>query len=188
MNFGAVIFAVSMAWFASELVLAVLFRAQSTDIRRDEASQRTIWIVIAISVSIGIFIGLQRFGHFAAATVVFEIVGIGFIICGIVVRWIAIMTLKHQFTVDVAITQDHRLVTEGIYHYLRHPTYAGLLLSFLGLGLSFANIISLAVIVIPIVVAFLHRIRIEERVLTDNFRTEYKNYCASTKRLIPFVF
>jgi len=86
MNCGTVIFSVSMAWLASEIVLAAFFRAKSTDIRRDEASHRPIWIVIAVSVSIGIFIGLQPFGHFAAGTVLSQIAGIALIICGIVVR------------------------------------------------------------------------------------------------------
>jgi protein-S-isoprenylcysteine O-methyltransferase Ste14 len=188
MDIGIVVFSVSMVWLASEILLAFLLRAKPTDIRRDDSSQKILWIVIVISGSAGIFFGVQRLGHVGASSAAFQIAGVVLIVLGMVLRWTAILTLRRQFTVDVAITGHHQLVTWGVYHYLRHPTYAGLLLAFLGVGLSFANCISVAVKVIPIVAAFLHRIRIEERVLMDHFGTEYKNYCASTRRLIPFVY
>ena len=188
MDIGTVIFSVSMVWLASEILLALLLRAKPTDIRRDDSSQKMLWIVIAISGSAGIFLGLQRFGRFGASSALFQTAGIVLIVFGMVVRWTAVLTLRRQFTVDVAITEHHQLIKWGVYRYLRHPAYAGLLIAFLGLGLSFASYISVAVIVIPIVVAFLHRIRIEERVLIDHFGSEYTNYCASTKRLIPFVY
>ena len=177
-----------MVWLASEILLAFLRRAKSTDIRRDESSQKIIWIVTAISLSVGIFFKSQRFGHFGAGSILVPIVGITLIVCGMVVRWIAIFSLKRQFTVDVAIIERHRLVTEGIYRYLRHPVYSGILLSVVGLSVSFANFASLIAIVVPITAAFLHRIKIEERVLLDNFGAEYQVYSASTKRLIPFVY
>jgi protein-S-isoprenylcysteine O-methyltransferase Ste14 len=188
MDFATAIIIVSVPWIASEVFLSRFRRARISDSQFDESSTRIIWITIAISVNIGVFFGFQHLGHFAAGEFVLHVGGLVLIVCGLVVRWVAILTLKSQFTVDVAITEHHRLVTQGIYRYLRHPSYSGSLLSFLGLGLAFANYVSLLAIFIPICAAFLHRIKIEERVLTDNFGTEYRNYCSSTKRLIPFVF
>ena len=188
MNIGTIIFWVSMVWLASEILLAFLWRSKSTDIRRDKSSQKIIWIVVAISFSVSIFFKSQRFGHFGAGSMVIPNVGIALIVCGMIVRWIATFSLRRQFTVDVAIIEGHRLVTKGIYRYLRHPIYSGILLAFVGLGLSFANFASLVVIAVPITAAFLHRIKIEERALLDHFGAEYQAYCASTKRLIPFVY
>jgi protein-S-isoprenylcysteine O-methyltransferase Ste14 len=96
--------------------------------------------------------------------------------------------LKRQFTVDVAITEQHKLVKHGIYRHLRHPAYAGTLLSFTGLGFAYANWISLILVVVLVSLAFLRRIHVEERVLRDQFGAEYERYCSSTKRLIPFVY
>jgi protein-S-isoprenylcysteine O-methyltransferase Ste14 len=104
---------------------------------------------------------------------------------GLAIRWIAIVSLGRMFTVDVAITRGHRLVRGGIYGVIRHPSYAGSLLSFLGLGLAFSNYLSAATIFIPICIAFLYRIHVEERTLAATFGDEYRDYCASTKRLIP---
>lgn len=188
MNFGTAVIIVSIVWLASEIFLSRIKRSGTSDSQFDRSSMQIIWIVIAISVNAGVFFGLQQFGHFGAGAVVIQLSGIILIVCGLVIRWVAILTLKRQFTVDVAITEYHRLVTEGIYKYLRHPAYAGSLLSFLGLGLVFASYISIPVILLPIAGAFLYRIRVEEQVLVGNFGAAYLDYCSSTKRLIPFVF
>ena len=188
MNLGIIIIFVSAFWLGSEIVLSRMKRSLSTDARFDKSSLRILWITIFISVNIGVALSFQRVGYFGAGSSVFPIIGIVVIVCGLLIRWIAIVSLKRQFTVDVAITKDHRIVSEGIYRFVRHPAYAGSILSFLGLGLCFANIISLVVVVPPICAAFLYRIRVEEKVLMDAFGEEYVRYCASTKRLIPGIF
>ncbi len=64
-------------------------------------------------------------------------------IAGIIIRWTAIYTLDKYFTGTVLIKEDHRLIRNGLYKYLRHPAYTGALMAHLGLGLSFANWVSL---------------------------------------------
>jgi protein-S-isoprenylcysteine O-methyltransferase Ste14 len=147
-----------------------------------------VWVTIAISITTGISIGFQRFGYFGGDALTFPIAGLALMTCGIVVRWFAISTLKHLFTVDVTITENHRLVKEGLYHYIRHPAYAGSLLAFLGLGLIFANYLSIIIIFVPICSAILYRIQVEEKALINNFGKEYLSYRASTKRLIPHIY
>ena len=139
-------------------------------------------------MTIGIVLAFQRVGHFGEGSRVFPAVGIILIIGGLLVRWIAIVSLKSQFTVDVSITKDHRIVSTGMYRFVRHPAYAGSMLSFLGLGLFFANYLSILMIVVPICSAFLYRIHVEEKTLIDAFGGEYLHYCNSTKRLIPGIF
>jgi protein-S-isoprenylcysteine O-methyltransferase Ste14 len=158
------------------------------DAQFDRFSIRKLWITIFISVNLGVLIGLQRIGHFEPGSRIFPIAGITLIVCGLVVRWFAILSLKHQFTVDVSIRKNHRMIKEGLYRFVRHPAYAGSLLSFLGLGLYFSNCLSLLIIIVPICVAFLHRVQIEEEVLIHAFGREYLDYCASTKRFIPGIF
>ena len=188
MDIGVIIMTVSLLWLGSEIVLARVKRSLPTDERFDRSSLRVLWITIVTSVTMGVMLGFQRVGYFGGGSRIFPIVGIILIICGLLIRWIAIFSLKRQFTVDVAITKDHRIISEGIYRFVRHPAYAGSILSFFGLALSFANILSLAVVFPPICSAFLYRIRVEERALVDTFGDEYIRYCNSTKRLIPGIF
>jgi protein-S-isoprenylcysteine O-methyltransferase Ste14 len=156
--------------------------------RVDRSSLRVLWVAIFVGVNGGILLSFQRIGYFGNGSRIFPIAGLILIICGLLIRWIAIVSLKHQFTVDVWITRDHRIIRKGIYRFVRHPAYAGSLLSFFGLGLCYANYLSILAIFVSICSAFLYRIHVEEKALIDHFGEEYVNYCASTKRLIPGIF
>jgi protein-S-isoprenylcysteine O-methyltransferase Ste14 len=48
--------------------------------------------------------------------------------------------------------------------------------------------LSILFLTVPIIAAFLWRIRIEEHALTDALGEEYRAYTQRTKRLIPFVY
>jgi protein-S-isoprenylcysteine O-methyltransferase Ste14 len=114
--------------------------------------------------------------------------GLGLMVVGIVVRMKAIRTLARYFTVDVSIQEEHRLVDRGIYRTIRHPAYAGSLLSFLGLGMAFGNWLTLIVIFLPILFTFIYRMNIEERLLTAELGNQYIDYMKRTKRVIPGVY
>lgn len=188
MNSGIIIITVSILWVGSEIVLARTKRSQSTDLQCDKSSLRVLWITIAIAVNCGILFSFQRIGHFGNGSQIVPITGLVFMVCGLLVRWLAIFSLKGQFTVDVSITADHHIIKKGIYRFVRHPAYAGSLLSFLGLALCFSNYLSILIIFVPICLAFLYRIHIEEDALINAFGSEYLDYCASTKRLVPGIF
>jgi len=79
-------------------------------------------------------------------------------------------------------------VDSGPYRYVRHPTYTGALLTFVGLGFCFGNWLTLLFLTLPIIGAFLWRIRIEERALTEALGEDYRAYMRRTKRLIPGVY
>jgi protein-S-isoprenylcysteine O-methyltransferase Ste14 len=179
---------VSAIWFASEILLARIKHSQSQDNITDRGSLKILWITIFISVNSGVFIGLQTFGHLNKFEYLFYWIGILVIVSGLIIRWIAIFTLKKFFTVDVATGKEQKIIKDGIYKYIRHPSYTGSLLSFLGLGLSFENILTIIIIFIPICISFLFRIRVEEKALNAAFGDEYIQYCIKTKRLIPGVF
>ena len=106
---------------------------------------------------------------------------------GMVVRWVAILSLGRMFTVDVAIQADHVLVQKGLYKFVRHPSYSGLLLEFAGLAVYFGTWVSMIVIVVPVTCAMLYRIRWEEVALRKTFGAQYAEYAAHTKSLIPGV-
>lgn len=114
--------------------------------------------------------------------------GLILMVAGLIIQWTAILTLKQQFTVNVTIVENHKLIDKGIYHFIRHPRYAGSLLSFLGLGLTLENWISVVVAFIPMLMVRLYRITIEEKVLIDHFGSEYIDYMKKTKRLIPKIY
>jgi protein-S-isoprenylcysteine O-methyltransferase Ste14 len=125
LNAGAITFiTISAVWVGSEIALARRKRSQLMDKRFEKSSPRMLWLIIPPSVTVGVFLGVRGIGNFGGGSRVFAIAGLILILSGLVLRWVAILTLKQQFTVDVAITTDHSLVREGIYCFIRHPAYA----------------------------------------------------------------
>jgi protein-S-isoprenylcysteine O-methyltransferase len=79
-------------------------------------------------------------------------------------------------------------VRRGPYRLLRHPSYTGALLTVVGFGIGTGSLVPALVAIVPIVVAFLWRIRVEERMLADAFPDAWPTYARETRRLIPFLW
>ena len=137
---------------------------------------------------LGLLLGFIGIGRIETANGLIQLSGMKMLIVGIAIRWSAIRTLGQYFTSTVLIKNDHRLIRNGLYKYVRHPAYTGTLLAHLGLGLSFANWFSLAFSSIPFFVAAFYRMHVEDQALQNTFGDEYLDYSASTKRLVPRVF
>jgi protein-S-isoprenylcysteine O-methyltransferase Ste14 len=187
MNINIVLY-FSFLFFISELLLMIAKRSKkkATKTRKDKKSLLIIWITILISISAGFF--AAKYQDWNALNRMLAIVGLGVLIIGLLIRWISIIQLKKEFTVDVAISENHNLVTVGMYKYIRHPSYSGLILACFGLSLAMNSILSVLVVTIPILTAILYRIKVEERILMDEFGQIYKNYIKKTKKIIPFVY
>jgi protein-S-isoprenylcysteine O-methyltransferase Ste14 len=71
---------------------------------------------------------------------------------------------------------------------VRHPSYLGLEICFLAVGLHTGNWACLALMLIAPTLAVLYRIHIEEQALLGAFGAEYADYSRTTKRLIPGVY
>jgi len=172
----------------SELYLAVTRRSRAQALSHDRRSLFLLWAVIIVSI----WLGIQMVWLCPGAAVAFrgQLYVFGFILFlgGLALRWYSIGYLGRFFTVDVSISAEHKLIDAGPYRYVRHPSYTGALLAFLGLGFCFGNWLSILFLTAPIIGAFLWRIRIEESALTQALGNDYRAYRRRTKRLIPWVY
>ena len=179
---------VGAALLVSEVALVFAKRSKSRATGKDRFTLPLLWTVIGASIFAGLFLRAAlpqgRLPH--AQT--FYLVGLILFVLGLVIRWIAIIHLGRFFTVNVAIAEDHQLITTGPYRFVRHPSYTGTLLIFLGFGLCMLNIFSLAAVFLPISAAFLWRMRVEEAALRDAFGERYLTYAASTARIVPGLY
>jgi protein-S-isoprenylcysteine O-methyltransferase len=180
----------SAIYVVSEFGLSAFKRAHSGTARlADQGSLALLWLVIGGSMFLAFQLkyGLPQFGFrsFAAPATA---IGTVFFVAGLAIRWYAIIYLGRFFTVNVAIANDHRLIDGGPYRYVRHPSYSGALLAFLGLGLCIGNWASIAVMGIAILGVFLWRIHVEEAVLLSGLGKQYQSYMVRTKRLIPGLY
>jgi protein-S-isoprenylcysteine O-methyltransferase Ste14 len=115
-------------------------------------------------------------------------VGVGMMIFGLLVRITAIVTLGRSFTVNVAIHASQTIQRSGLYRIVRHPSYLGIEICFLAVGLYSRNWACLALMLIAPTAAVLYRIHVEEQALVGAFGDEYVEYSRTTKRLIPGVY
>jgi hypothetical protein len=83
--------------------------------------------------------------------------------------------------------EGHRLVTDGPYALVRHPSYAGFYLWVLASQLLLGNIVSPVVLVVVMHRFFSERIREEEAHLTRFFGKKYLRYRQGRPSGIPFV-
>ena len=80
-----------------------------------------------------------------------------------------------------------RLITTGVYRFIRHPLYSSLIVFALGAFLKRPSWIGGFLVLLTVVGAVLTA-RIEERHNLERFGEEYQNYMKQTKRFIPYLF
>jgi protein-S-isoprenylcysteine O-methyltransferase Ste14 len=114
--------------------------------------------------------------------------GIVLILLGVALRWWAILTLGRYFTLVVAVRSTQAVVQSGPYRLVRHPSYTGLLLIALGVGLALANWASVVVALAGALIGLLYRVRVEERALSEALGQQYVDYMRRSKRFIPFIY
>jgi protein-S-isoprenylcysteine O-methyltransferase len=178
-----------LAYGISEAGLGVLKRSRDDSVDADDSTLRVLWATILIAVTAGVMTS-QRVptAAFAGARAAALWVGCVLFALGLVLRWYSIVYLGRFFTVNVAIHSRHEVVDSGPYRLIRHPSYAGALLAFLGLALCFANWLSLILVMLPILWAFGRRIAVEENALASALGTPYIRYMQRTKRLAPYIY
>jgi protein-S-isoprenylcysteine O-methyltransferase Ste14 len=82
--------------------------------------------------------------------------------------------------------EARRLVTDGLYRWIRHPLYLAEEIACVGIFLQFRSWPALAVLVVNFYFQ-IRRMNWEEKILAEAF-PEYTAYCRSTHRLIPGVY
>ena len=107
---------------------------------------------------------------------------------GMALRVWSVATLGRYFTFVVRVTGDQPVIETGPYRLIRHPSYAGALLTAVGIGLSLRYALAPLIVALPAFVGFAVRMRIEEQALADGIGPAYRAYMAHTKRIIPFLY
>lgn len=96
-------------------------------------------------------------------------------------------TLGSNWSANVQIKKDHRLVTRGPYRFVRHPIYTAMLGLFLATALAQGTLGGF--VGFPFVfISCLVKARQEEGFMTRQFPNEYPAYRNRTWQLVPFIW
>jgi protein-S-isoprenylcysteine O-methyltransferase Ste14 len=154
----------------------------------DRGSMFVLWVVIFSSITASFSVAAVYKASAIHAGHWLQEVSLVLLCLGLAIRITAIYTLGRSFTANVSIHAKQTLHRRGLFHYARHPSYTGMLLIFLALGLHMQNWLSLAIVLGPPFAALLYRIHVEEAALTGAFGEDYRDYSRTTKRLVPGLY
>lgn len=145
------------------------------------------WLTLFAVVLADIAVGRARAVALPANRVSFG-VGLVLIWAGIGLRWWSFRTLGRYFTFKVMTSPDQQVITAGPYRFVRHPSYAAILVVLIGIGVVLGNWLSLAVLVVLPLIGFIRRMQVEEAALARTLGSSYTSYASHHKRLIPGVW
>jgi protein-S-isoprenylcysteine O-methyltransferase Ste14 len=96
------------------------------------------------------------------------------------------LTIGTNWSGTVTLKEDHELIQRGPYRVVRHPIYTGLLFMGLGAALQFAESYSFVLLVV-VTIMFAFKMRLEEKLMTQNFPDQYPAYRRRVKAIIHFI-
>jgi protein-S-isoprenylcysteine O-methyltransferase Ste14 len=177
-----------LGWIAGEIFIAVATRTRGGEAKsHDRGTQIILWIVIVLALTASGFLQAflrpnMPFHHWLRP------LSLAILVAGLIVRMAAILTLGRSFTANVATRSSQTIVRSGLYRVVRHPSYLGMEIIFLAVGIHARNWICLAVCFIPPTLAVLWRIHVEESALRAFFGDAYADYSRTTRRLVPGIY
>jgi protein-S-isoprenylcysteine O-methyltransferase Ste14 len=155
--------------------------------KREKQMTLLMFFVMAVPGTIWLFTDWLSFGQFALPDSI-RIAGFAIGIWSIWWFYRIHRILGDNWSPILEIRQEHTLVTDGPYRYVRHPMYTDMLLWLVSFILVTANWFYAFTFLAGLVIMFTVRIPDEERLMLGRFGEQYRAYMKRTKRLISYIF
>jgi protein-S-isoprenylcysteine O-methyltransferase Ste14 len=94
------------------------------------------------------------------------------------------MHLGKYWSGRITLKENHRIIQTGLYAWVRHPIYSGLILALFGTAITLGTIPAFAGFAFMLI-SFVRKLKIEETWLRSQFGAEYEAYQNRVKALIP---
>jgi protein-S-isoprenylcysteine O-methyltransferase Ste14 len=145
-------------------------------------------LIISTPIWICMYIIEYRFLFSSFIDPSFSLLGITLFLFGSIILLTSRIQLGRFASGKLKIQEDHKLITTGIYKYVRNPIYFGGLIGVLGMGLAFRSLFVVSGALVLDTYVFIQRILREEELLETEFGDKFIQYKKKTKRLIPFLY
>lgn len=116
-----------------------------------------------------------------------NLAGVILFIIGLIIRVHAAWTLDKNYSWTLEIRENHSLIKNGLYRYIRHPIYSGVIISAFTVPVFTSSVIGFFIILFSILL-LIYRIGVEEKMLIEEYRDEYRDYMKNTWRLVPYLY
>lgn len=142
-----------------------------------------VWLGYILLIGIWVYpFGIVLIRH----TAVSSLLAIAICVLGLLLSVWSRKALGNEWSRDVELKQEHKLVESGPYSFVRHPIYTGHLLLGLGTAIGSGRLIAFAALAL-FFVGFWIKLKQEERLLVRNFPQDYPAYQARVRALIPYI-
>jgi len=156
----------------------------------NKTTDRFSILIILLASGISVSSSLVEWGYFSKrnSNFFFTALGVLMIASGLALRISAILTLGKFFTATARITRQQVLVENGPYALIRHPSYAGAIIVMTGVPVLLNNTVTFFSTVLLLTLAYVIRIKNEEKVLVSIFGDKYLQYSEKVKKIIPRIW
>ena len=114
--------------------------------------------------------------------------GLAVLVAGLVLFRVTHKQLGRNWSITLETRATHKLVTGGLYGYVRHPMYFSFLVWAAAQALLLPNAIAGPAGLVGLAILIGYRIGREERLMVEAFGEEYRTYMRRTARIVPWVF
>lgn len=184
-----------VAWFVIRYPFQRRARRMGVARSTGGAGDRTVLIVAAFGqfilpicyVAVSLGTGLPIFGDYAFHPIQGWL-GIVAMVAALVLFRLTHKQLGRNWSVTLETRAEHKLVTEGVYAWVRHPMYSSFLLSGLAQALLLPNWIVGPAGLVAFAILFLYRVGREEALMVETFGQAYVDFMARTARIVPWLY
>lgn len=163
---------------------------QSSTRRMVDPLEIILLALVALGVMIvplvAIFTPLMDQFRFSASPTV-QSAGAIAMVLSLMLFWLSHVYLGRNFSRTLDIQEGHALVTRGPYRFVRHPMYAAIWLFVIAQALLLPNWVAALSGVAGFAPMYFLRVPREERLMSEQFGSQYEDYQRRTPRLFPRI-
>jgi protein-S-isoprenylcysteine O-methyltransferase Ste14 len=185
---GWFLFAASIAYGAGGVIY--LWRSREEDTRRTERGNQSFWRILPGFTAI-FFAPPLEFLFLPAILprgIGMELAGLVIILTGLALRAWTRTTSGGMYSGYLRVKIGQVLVTDGPYRFVRHPGYTGFIIMGIGLCIGYSSLIGLAAIPALLLPGLAYRVKVEDRILTEQFGDEFRAYAHKSNKMIPGIW
>ncbi len=116
---------------------------------------------------------------------VWVLIGTALFVAALVLFRLTHKALGRNWSVSLDLREDHKLVTDGVYAFARHPMYSAFWLWAIAQAFLLPNWIAGLIAIFGFGQLYFQRVFKEERMMESAFGQGYRDYCKETGRLFP---
>jgi protein-S-isoprenylcysteine O-methyltransferase Ste14 len=182
-----IIFFITMGvWISFEILLVIL--DSGTAFKVNSQNSKVILLLSIITLTTAAVFSRFPIAYLAGSEDIHFIIGTVIMWQGLLLRLWSIYSLGGLFSTAIGVNSEQRIITSGPYKYIRHPSYMGSLIIFLGFTIAMGNIIGIFTTLILMSLGYYLRMDMEEKHLLYLAGEQYKEYMSRTKKLIPLIY